>query len=198
MALAQEAPGIGREDAARAAFEHAASFHDADDLTIRAPATSSLETYVEALGESIEDAARRAGVASERYQRVIELHVPHWTLAAFVEQARIYERLARALRDSLEELRVAGVARAAAAFEPRLRGIECIAVERYVIAARAARAGRLETDATRYALAALRAYDERHVRACVDAARERDPSFARLSAGELGHASALPRNATSR
>ncbi|MEZ4339355.1 MAG: hypothetical protein R3B82_22255 [Sandaracinaceae bacterium] len=69
--------------------------------------------------------------------------------------------------------------------DARVRPVECLAIERYVLAARLARRASLPIPEAAAARARLAAYGEERVRECVDAAHARDPSFAPFTEGEL-------------
>jgi hypothetical protein len=140
---------------------------------------------------------------------VLEYGRPTWTIAAFVRQGRVYEILARAIlqtpfvmpadlarrvrgasADVREEVRVQVEDRIRQTLDARVRPVECFAIARYALAARAARAGSLDNEYTRIAIDRLQAYGDERIAECIAAEQQRDPSFAAYQPGEFVRARA--------
>jgi hypothetical protein len=72
--------------------------------------------------------------------------------------------------------------------DQRVRPIECFAVARYALAARAARAGNIDNEYTRIAVDRLQAYGEERIAECIAEAQRNDPSFQAYTPGEFTRA----------
>ena len=205
----QEPGSIAAEYAAHAAFllanENVAEF-ESFEITAGRPAT--LEDYVTSLNSQIDAGSRRATQMADAFNNVPAYRRPTWTIAAFVQQGRVYEVLSRgvlnapvpfvlpaALKQQLrgqrlneetrEEIRFQIEDTVRQVLDSKTRPIECLAVARYALAARAARAGSLDTEYTRVAIDRLQAYGDERIAECVAQAQATDSSFAAYSAGEF-------------
>ena len=69
--------------------------------------------------------------------------------------------------------------------ESQIAPVECLAVLRYALAARLARACSIVTDAVRSAIGRLQAYGDARIEACIAHHRTRHPSFAAYRPGEF-------------
>ncbi|MAQ19897.1 MAG: hypothetical protein CMN30_34470 [Sandaracinus sp.] len=208
----QEPGSIAAEYAANAAFILAnENIDEFEDFAIRAGNPRTLEVYIESLKSQIDTGATRAGELAEGYNAVTGYRRPTWTIAAFVQQGRIYELLAKgvlnapipfvlpaAVQQQLRGQRLNQETRDEIQFQiedavrqvldAKTRPIECLAVARYALAARAARAGSLDTEYTRTAIDRLQAYGDERIAECIAEAQAQDASFAAYSPGEFARA----------
>lgn len=127
--------------------------------------------------ESTEALTRQGALIEGLVRAVLEAEV-----AVPRDLARIIQRASPSARTDLTE-RWNDVIRQG--LDDQVRTVECRAIERYLLAIRLARRDGRDAPA---AIARLRAYGEEHVRECVRAAIERDPTFAPLGDGELDRA----------
>lgn len=182
-------------DVGMAAFE---SFH----IDPGRPAT--LQAYVQTLETQITAGLTQTQQLATGYGPIPEYRRPIWTVAAFVRQGRIYEILSRAVlntpftvprdmeqqmrslpEEARETIRQQVTDRVQQVLDQKVRPIECLAVNRYVLAARAARVGNLDNEFTRIAIDRLTAYGEERVNECVAGQNSTDPGFALAQPGEF-------------
>jgi tetratricopeptide (TPR) repeat protein len=199
------------EHAARAAFELAEAEAGSAAFTVDPGRPRTLEAYVERLQVEIARGRSDATRAAAAYRRVLAYGRPAWSIAALAREGRIEETLARGILDApfvvpadlarqLRRVPADRRAQLAAEIEDRIRArlseladpIECAAIARYVLASRAARAGSVDDERSRFALDRLRAYGEERIAGCIEAERARDPSFAPYVPGELSRARRAP------
>ncbi|AKF06441.1 tetratricopeptide repeat protein [Sandaracinus amylolyticus] len=206
----QERGSIAAEYAAQARFtivdENMAAF---ETFAINPGSPATLEAYVNSVARQIEEGSARANTLVTGYAPVLDYGRPTWTIAAFVRQGRVYEVLARAVlntpfvmpadlqrrvrgasADVREEVRVQVQDRIQQTLDQRVRPIECFAIARYALAARAARAGSIDNEYTRLAADRLQAYGDERIAECIAAEQQRDPSFAAYTPGEFARARA--------
>ena len=176
-------------------------------ITPGSPAT--LEAYVQTVARQIEQGSAQANTLVNGYAPVLEYGRPTWTIAAFVRQGRVYEVLARAIlntpfvmpadlqrqirgasADVREEVRIQVQDRIQQTLDQRVRPVECFAIARYALAARAARAGSIDNEYTRIAIDRLQAYGDERIAECIAQAQAQDPSFAAYTPGEFQRARA--------
>jgi hypothetical protein len=69
--------------------------------------------------------------------------------------------------------------------DAKVRPIECFAVARYALAARAGRAGSFDNEHTRVAIDRLQAYGDERIAECIAEAQARDASFEGYAPGEF-------------
>lgn len=166
------------------------------------PAT--MQAYIATLQDQITAGLTQTTTLAAGYAPIPEYRRPTWTVAAFVRQGRIYEILSRAVLnipfvvprdlaaqmaqlppDQRDVVRQTVQDRVQQVLDQKVRPIECLAVVRYALAARAARVGNLDNEFTRIAIDRLTAYGEERVNECVTEANTHDPSFAPPAAGEF-------------
>ncbi len=153
-----------------------------DDLEIAIPPGLTEPETIDRYLSELRAASERAAAAASRYEAVIRCRSGFWSSAAYARQGQIYETLARASRRSLP---VVGRDRARAAVDVQTRPIDCLAVVRYVLVVRAARAGGFRTALTRAVLDALVRYPFAEAASCVVEQRTRDASFAPLTLADM-------------
>ena len=129
---------------------------------------------------------------------------PTWTIASFVRQGRAYEILARAIlntpftmpkdmqktlrkvaSEDREDIRLEVEDQVRQVLDEKVRPVECFAVARYALAARAARAGSIDDEYTRIAIDRLQAYGDERIAECVAEAQARDATFQGYQSGEF-------------
>lgn len=203
---------IAAEYAANAAFILAnANLASFESFSINTGNPSTLEEYIASLRSQVDSGSRQAQTLVEGLSRIPDYGRPTWTIAAFVQQGRVYEVLARgvlnapvpfvlpaeqarALRgqrlnaDTREELRIVIEDTLRQVLDQLTRPIECLGVARYALAARAARAGSIDNEYTRVAIDRIQAYGDERIAECVAEAAARDASFAAYQAGEFARA----------
>ncbi len=199
-------PGsIAAEYAGHAQFnmvdEGMASF---EEFSIRTGRPSTIDAYVRTLGVEIQRGTRDATRLKAAYEPVLAYERPMWSIATFVRQGRIYEVLARAIlrapfvmpadmqrqlrrvgEDAREDIRIQVQDRIQAALDEQVRPIDCLAIVRYALASRAARAGSIDSEYTRLAIDRLSAYGEERIEQCVTEAAAQDPTFGAYQRGEF-------------
>jgi hypothetical protein len=206
----QPAGSMAAEYAASARFElvdpNLAPF---ETFAIQPGTPATLEAYVGTLRQQIEQGSQRATALVAGYAPVLEYRRPTWTIAGFVRQGRTYEVLARAILSApfaipadiarrtrgasaevREELRIQVQDRVQQTLDQQVRPVECYAVARYALAARAARAGSIDNEYTRQAIDRLRVYGDERIAECIAQAQAADPSFAAYTPGEFARARA--------
>lgn len=214
FARTKREPGsIAAEYAARAKFTLVdGGIKDFEDFKVRVGKPKTMKSYVETIKSAIDKGAREAKDLADSYEPVLTYRRPAWTVAALVRQGRVYEILARAVlntpftmpQDLAKKLRrlspdqrdeisfeVEGAVRQV--LDEKVRPIECFAVARYALAARAARAGNMSTEYTQIAVDRLQAYGEERIAECIADAQKNDSSFSPYVAGEFARA---PRGVT--
>ena len=205
-----QAPGsLAAEYAANAAFlliDRGMADFEGIRLSLGRPAN------VQALTGSIVSEMRRAlDEGSELvtgYEEVLTYGRPAWQVAALVREGRIFEVAVNAVlnltipiptdiqrqirglpsyeREDIE-LQVQDQVRAEA-LDPQVRPLECQAVIKYALAARAGRAASLDNKYTQVAIDRLSAYGGERIAECITAHRETDPSFGEYQPGEFTRA----------
>lgn len=202
-------PGsMAAEYAADAAFLLADAGSDAfENFAIDPKKPATLQSYVADVTKQIEEGSRRAKQFSESYASIPKYRRPTWTIAAFVRQGRVYEVLARAVLNTpfvipadmqkqlrqlaveqREDIRLQVEDRLRATLDEKVRPIECRAVARYALAARAARAGSLDTEYAQNAVDRLQAYGDERIAGCLEEARKEDQGFELYQSGEFARA----------
>ncbi len=164
----------------------------------------SVEAYVGTVTKQIDAGSQRALEIADGYETVFPYRRPRWTIAAYVRQGRTYETLARAILDTpivlpadlqralrradeyeREEYRLDFEDKVRQVLDTKVRPVECFAVARYALAARAGRAGSFDTEYTRIAIDRLQAYGDERIAECIAEAQARDDTFEGYTPGEF-------------
>ena len=202
-------PGsLAAEYAAQAKFELVdTGITSFESFAVNPGRPADLAAYVNAVKTQITEGSTRGSQLAETYSPIPNYRRPSWTIAAFVRQGRIYEVLARAILNT-PFVMPADMARQSARFsqdqrdaikqqvqdrvqqvlDEQTRPVECLAVVRYALAARAARVGNIDNEFTRIAIDRLNAYGEERVNECVTKQAATDPSFAPPQPSEFARA----------
>ena len=180
---------------------------DFETFAIKAGNPTTLKSYVDGVTSQIETGSRQAKQKAEAYNIIPPYRRPTWTIAAFVRQGRIYEVLARAVlntpfvvpgdlqkkmkglpQESKDEIKVQVEDAIRQVLDAKVRPIECLAVARYALAVRAARAGNLDNEYTREASDRINAYGDERIAECVAQAAAQDATFQAYTPGEFARA----------
>ncbi len=164
----------------------------------------TMQAYTTALAKQIEKGSASAQSIVQGYEPVLEYRRPRWTIASFVRQGRSYEVLARSILSApfvmpldmtkqlrkldeydREDVRLEVEDRVHQLLDEKVRPVECFAVARYALAARAARAGSLDDEYTRIAIDRLQAYGDERIAECIAEAQARDATFQGYAPGEF-------------
>ncbi|MCA9582846.1 MAG: hypothetical protein KC416_13700, partial [Myxococcales bacterium] len=167
----------------------------------------TMKDYVDALKKQIDSGAKEAQSLVKGYEPIPSYGRPAWTVAALVRQGRVYEVLARAILNAKfvmpadlqkqlkrmdefqrEDIRFEVEGAVQQVLDQRVRPVECFAVARYALAARAAQAGSLDTEFTQIAVDRLQAYGDERIGECIAEAQKNDPNFASYRPGEFTRA----------
>jgi len=212
------ASSAGAEYAAHARFilaEPTLTAFEGFSFTHGSPAT--VQAYVDSLVVQIRAGFTRAGEVNAEYAPVLAYNRPIWNVAALARQGRAWEILAQAilnisnnvvlpadLQRSIrgaspevrEEARIQVTDAFARAFDPWTRAVECVAIGRYALAARAARVSSMDNEYSRNAVDRLQAYGPERIAECIEVVRTgdathgiaADPTFAAYTPGEFDRA----------
>jgi tetratricopeptide (TPR) repeat protein len=164
----------------------------------------TVQAYINTITKQIENGSKQAKSVADGYEPVFVYRRPRWTIASYVRQGRAYEILARsilntpfvmpldlqkALRraspDEREDYRFDLEDKVRQVLDERVRPIECFAVARYALAARASRAGSFDDEYTRIAIDRLQAYGDERIAECIAEAQARDATFQGYVPGEF-------------
>lgn len=164
----------------------------------------SVDGYINAITQQIRDGNKEAQSIKDGYEPIFAYRRPAWTIASYVRQGRAYEILARSILntpivvpldlqrafrqadpDEREDLQLEFEDRIRQALDSQVRPVECMAVARYALAARAARAGSFDDQYTRAATDRLQAYGDERIAECIAEAQARDATFQGYVPGEF-------------
>lgn len=164
----------------------------------------TVEAYINAIKKQISSGSREAQSIADGYEPVFSYRRPRWTIASYVRQGRAYEILARAILntpvvmpldlqkalrqagpDEREEYRLDFEDKVRQVLDDQVRPVECFAVARYALAARAGRAGSFDDEYTRIAIDRLQAYGDERIAECIAEAQARDATFQGYTPGEF-------------
>jgi tetratricopeptide (TPR) repeat protein len=177
---------------------------DFEQFEIKPGRPRTVEGYVKTVTRQIDGGSERALAIANRYESVFPYRRPRWTIAGYVRQGRAYEILARSILNTpivlpadlqrafrqadeyeREEYRLDFEDRVRQVLDDKVRPIECFAVARYALAARAGRAGSFDTEYTRLAIDRLQAYGDERIAECIAEAQARDATFQGYTPGEF-------------
>ncbi len=201
-------PGsIAAEYAAQARFTLDDQIGEFESWSIDVGRPASIAQYGERLARSIRDGSTWAQQLTRRYDPVLEYRRPTWTIAAYVRQGRVFEILANAVLNapfvlpddiqrqlrgldpaSREDVRLQVEDQVRQMLDAQARPLECVAIGRYALAVRAAAAGSIDDDVTRFAVDRLQTYGEERIAACIEEVRQRDASMQPYTPGEFARA----------
>ena len=102
--------------------------------------------------------------------------------------ANLNGQLSRVSRGAREDISIEVQDRMQQVLDEMGRPIECLAVARYALASRAARAGSLDNEWTQSAIDRLQAYGDERIAECVAQAQAADSTFQAYQPGEFARA----------
>ncbi|MBX7190897.1 MAG: tetratricopeptide repeat protein [Sandaracinaceae bacterium] len=169
---------------------------------------ATVQSFVQAIRTQIDEDARQVRGVVDGYAPVLGYRRPTWTIAAFVQQGQAYEILASAIinatltplpdevqrrmrgasADVRSEVELQFQDQVRQVLESQIRPVECFAVARYALAARAARAGAIDNEYTRTAIARLQSYGDERIAECIAQAQAQDATFGAYTTGEFQRA----------
>jgi TolA-binding protein len=183
------------------------TLEELEDLEIDPGRQPNTQAFVQTLNRQIQDGSAQTATVADGYNPILAYGRPEWTVAALTRQGRAYEILARAvlnasfrLPDDLarqlrgvdqftrEEIELQFEDTVRDTLNAQVRPIECFAVARYVLAARAARRGNLDTQYSREAIDRLQEYGEERIAECITEARAQDSSYEAYQPNEFARA----------
>lgn len=175
-----------------------------EKFQIRPGRPNTVEGYINTITRQIAEGSKQAQSVADGYEQVFPYRRPRWTIAAYVRQGRAYEILARAILNTppvlptdlqralrqadeyeREEYRLDFEDKIRQVLDAQVRPVECFAVARYALAARAGRAGSFDDQYTRLAIDRLQAYGDERIAECIAEARARDATFEGYAPGEF-------------
>lgn len=167
----------------------------------------TLEEYVQTITDQINSGSERAQGIVDGYEPLLTYRRPAWTIAAYVRQGRAYEILVRGVLraefvvpsdlqrqmralppEDQDQIRLEVETTIQTRLDERVRPLECFAVARYALAARASRVGNLDTPFAREAVDRLQAYGDERIAECIAEAQRTDPGFQAYQPGEFRRA----------
>jgi tetratricopeptide (TPR) repeat protein len=204
----QEPGSIAAEYAAQAKFILADKGNeDFEKFAIKPGQPATMKAYVDGLKASIDNGASQAQSRNQAYDAVTAYRRPAWTIAAYARQGRVYEVLAKAILStpfvtptdmkkqmaklpeaSREDVRVQVEDTVRQLLDQQTRPIECFAVVRYALAARAAKVGSIDNEYTQQAITRLGAYGDERIAECIAEQQAKDSSLQAYSPGEFARA----------
>ncbi|MFT3922644.1 MAG: tetratricopeptide repeat protein [Myxococcales bacterium] len=178
-----------------------------EKFQIKPGAPATMDAYVKDLTKQIGTGSQSATDRNEAYTAVMAYRRPTWTIAAFVRQGRVYEVLAKAVLNTpfvvpadmkktmaklpdyaREDVRVQVEDKVRQVLDAQTRPIECLAVYRYALAARAAKVGSIDNEYTQQAISRLGAYGEERIAECIAEQAAKDSSVQAYQPGEFSRA----------
>jgi cellulose synthase operon protein C len=203
----QPAGSIAAEYAAQARFTLDDDIDEFESWAIDVGRPASVAQYGERLARAIRDGSAWAQQLMGRYDPVLEYRRPRWTIAAYVRQGRVFEILANAVLNapfvlpddiqrqlrgldaaSREDVRLQVEDQVRQMLDQQARPLECVAIGRYALAVRAAAAGSLDDELTRFAVDRLQTYGEERIGVCIEEVRARDATMQPYAPGEFARA----------
>lgn len=202
-------PGsMGAEYAAQSRFTLVdPSIGQLESLEVAPGAQPNTQAFVAELLRQIQTGSGRTQTTAEGYEPIIAYRRPTWTIAVYARQGRAYEILARAVlnatitmptdirrilrradQETQDEARFTFEDRVRQVLDGQVRPIECFAVVRYAIAARAARRGNIDNEYSREAIDRLQAYGDERIAECITQQRASDQSLEAYQPGEFTRA----------
>jgi tetratricopeptide (TPR) repeat protein len=180
---------------------------DFEKFQIKPGSPATMKAYVDSLKSQIDSGASQAKQRNDSYDAVAAYRRPTWTIAAYVRQGRVYEVLAKAVLNtpftipadmkkqmsklpeaSREDVRVQVEDSVRQLLDQQTRPIECFAVVRYALAARAAKVGSIDNEYTQQATTRLAAYGDERIAQCIADQQAKDASLKAYTPGEFSRA----------
>ena len=175
-----------------------------ENFQIKPGKPKTVEAYINTITKQMSNGASQAQAVANGYEPVFPYRRPRWTIASYVRQGRAYEILARSIlntpvvipsdlqqvlrkagEDEREEYQLDFEDKVRQVLDTQVRPVECFAVARYALAARAGRAGSFDDQYTRIAIDRLQAYGDERIAECIAEAQAADATFQGYSPGEF-------------
>ncbi|MGB3049374.1 MAG: tetratricopeptide repeat protein [Polyangiales bacterium] len=175
-----------------------------ENFQIKPGKPKTVEAYINTITKQMGNGATQAQSVANGYESVFPYRRPRWTIASYVRQGRAYEILARSIlntpvvipsdlkqvlrkadEDEREEYQLDFEDKVRQVLDTQVRPVECFAVARYALAARAGRAGSFDDQYTQIAIDRLQAYGDERIAECIAAAQAADATFQGYSPGEF-------------
>ncbi len=172
------------------------SLEELEGYTVNPGRQATVPAFVQTLTNQIQAGAQRTSTVASGYEPIMAYRRPVWSIAALTRQGRAYEiyaravlnatvtvptdlqrQISRASPDVREEVRLQFDDQVRQILDQRVRPIECYAVVRYALAARAAQAGNIDSEHSREAIDRLQAYGDERIAECIEEARRNDPTL---------------------
>ncbi len=164
----------------------------------------TVEAYINTITKQMSSGSTQAQSVANGYEPIFGYRRPRWTIASYVRQGRAYEILARSIlnapvviptdlervlrkahEDEREEYQLDFEDKVRQVLDAQVRPVECFAVARYALAARAGRAGSFDDEYTRLAIDWLQAYGDERIAECIAEAQASDATFQGYTPGEF-------------
>ncbi|MDB4987966.1 MAG: domain protein putative component of TonB system [Myxococcaceae bacterium] len=204
----QQPGSIAAEYAAQAKFILADKGNDTfETFAIKPGQPATMKAYVDNLKSQIDNGASQAQQRNQAYDAVSAYRRPAWTIASYARQGRVYEILAKAILStpfvtptdmkkqmaklpeaSREDVRTQVEDTVRQLLDQQTRPIECFAVVRYALAARAAKVGSIDNEYTQQAITRLGAYGDERIAECIAGQQAKDSSLQAYTPGEFTRA----------
>ncbi len=175
-----------------------------ENFQIKPGKPKTVEAYINTITKQMSNGASQAQAVANGYEPVFPYRRPRWTIASYVRQGRAYEILARSIlntpvvipsdlkqvlrkagEDEREEYQLDFEDKVRQVLDTQVRPVECFAVARYALAARAGRAGSFDDQYTRIAIDRLQAYGDERIAECIAEAQAADATFQGYTPGEF-------------
>jgi tetratricopeptide (TPR) repeat protein len=175
-----------------------------EKFQIRPGKPKTVKGYIDTITKQMGNGSKQAQSIAVGYEPVFAYRRPKWTIASYVRQGRSYEILARSILntpivlpldlkrlyrragpDEREEYQLDFEDKVRQVLDTQVRPVECFAVARYALAARAGRAGSFDDEYTRVAIDRLQAYGDERIAECIAEAQARDATFQGYVPGEF-------------
>jgi len=175
-----------------------------ENFQIKPGKPKTVEAYINTITKQMSNGATQAQSVANSYEPVFPYRRPRWTIASYVRQGRAYEILARSILNTpvvipsdlqrvlrkadeyeREEYKLDFEDKVRQVLDTQVRPVECFAVARYALAARAGRAGSFDDQYTRIAIDRLQAYGDERIAECIAEAQAADATFQGYTSGEF-------------
>ncbi len=175
-----------------------------ENFQIKPGKPKTVEAYINTITKQMSNGANQAQSVANGYELVFPYRRPRWTIASYVRQGRAYEILARSILNTpvvipsdlqrvlrkadeyeREEYKLDFEDKVRQVLDTQVRPVECFAVARYALAARAGRAGSFDDQYTRIAIDRLQAYGDERIAECIAGAQAADATFQGYTPGEF-------------
>ncbi len=183
------------------------SLQELEQYSVNPGRRNNVPEFVQELNRQVQDGARRTQATAQGYEPILAYRRPVWSIAALTRQGRAYEIYARAVLnatvtmptdlqrqirsagpDVREEVRLQFEDQVRQLLDQQVRPIECFAVIRYALAARAAQAGNIDSEYSREAIDRLQAYGHERIAECIAEAQQTDATLQAYREGEFTRA----------